>query len=186
MPRPNDTAITISRAAPKDAEIICDIRDRAWIKAYPNANLGITADMIKLNAKGKDNVFVPRRIAHMQKQFAADTGTGLTTFVAKVDGKVVGYTEPLIDEDRRHWISAIYITPELQGMGIGRKLMHHALEHLSHDDDIYLEVISYNQNAINFYEHFGFEKTNTVVPVEEGRPDYMTTLPQVEMVLRAR
>lgn len=44
---------------------------------------------------------------------------------------------------------------------------------------------SYNQNAINFYKRFGFLQTDAQVAPEEGRPAYLKTLPQVEMVLRA-
>lgn len=178
-------ALEIARATPDDAEAICDIRDRAWIAAYPNAELGITADDIKLNAQGVDGEFVPRRIAYLKERFAKGNGTGLTIFVARVDGKVVGYIDPKIDEHNRHSISAIYVAPEAQRMGIGSKLMQQALDLFGRDQNIFLEVVSYNQNAINFYKRFGFEETNTIVPEEQGRPDYMKSLPQTEMVLKA-
>jgi ribosomal protein S18 acetylase RimI-like enzyme len=113
-------------------------------------------------------------------------GTGLTTFIAKVDGKLVGYIDPRIDEQNHRRIGAIYVSPEAQGMGVGGKLMSKVLGLYGRDQDIFLEVVSYNQNAIDFYERFGFEKTDTVVPEEEGRPDYMKTPPpQIEMVLKA-
>ncbi len=177
--------IEIERAVPADAEVICDIRDRAWIEAYPNTELGITAEDIKLNAQGRNGEFLPRRIAYLKDELAKDDGTGLTTFVAKADGKVVGYIDPRIDEQNRRRIGAIYVSPEAQGMGIGGKLMAKVLDLYGRDQDIFLEVVSYNQIAIDFYKRFSFEKTDTVVPEEEGRPDYMKSLPQVEMVLKA-
>ncbi len=177
--------VEIERAVPEDAEIICDIRDRAWIEAYPNPELGITAEDIKRNAQGLNGEFVPRRIAYLKEKFANDDGTDLTTFVAKVDGKVMGYIDPIIEENGRRMISAIYVAPETQGMGIGSKLMKKALDLLGRDQDIFLEVVSYNQNAINFYKKFGFEKTDAVVPIEEGLPNFMKPLPQIEMVLKA-
>lgn len=179
------TEVAIEKARPEDAEIICDIRDRAWIEAYPNPDLGITAEDIKLNAQGKDGVFVPRRIAYMKSQFAKNSHTDLTTYVAKINGKVVGYTEPRIYENGKRYVSAIYVAPEMQGVGVGGKLLRKALSVLGNDKDIFLEVISYNQKAIGFYEHFGFVKTDAAVPEEVGRPDYMKTLPEIEMVLRA-
>ncbi len=179
------TGVEIERAVPDDAETICDIRDRAWFEAYPNAELGITVDDIRLNAQGKNGEFVPRRVAYLKDQLAQDDGSGLTTFVAKVGGKVVGYIDPRIDEQDRRRIGAIYVEPEAQGKGVGGKLMQKVLGLYGRDEDIFLEVVSYNQNAIDFYKRFGLEQTDAVVPEEEGRPDYMKSLPQIEMVLRA-
>lgn len=181
----NKQSVEIERATPDDAEIICGIRDRTWLKTYPNAALGITVDDIRLNAQGPNGEFVPRRISYLKDRLAKDDGIGLTTFVARVDGKVVGYIGSRIDEQDRRRIGAIYVAPEAQGMGIGSKLMQQVLDLYGRDEDVYLDVVSYNQNAIDFYERFGFEQTDAIVPEEEGRPEYMKSLPQVEMVLRA-
>lgn len=56
------------------------------------------------------------------------------------------------------------------------------LRHYRHQ---FIDVISYNKEAIDFYERFGFEKTGATVAEETGRPTYMKSLPQTEMVLRA-
>lgn len=181
----NELPVTIERAVPGDAATICDIRDQAWIAAYPNPELGITAEDIKVNAQGLHGEFVPRRIAYLQKEIAAEDGINQVTFVAKVDGKVVGYVAPRHDADGHRMISMIYVLPEYQGKGIGSKLLQRALDWFGHDQDIFLEVVSYNQSAIHFYEKFGFEKTNNVPEEETGRPSYMKSIPQIEMVLRA-
>ncbi len=183
-PEFDNLALTVERAVPDDAETICEIRDRAWLEAYPNDELGITADDIRINAQGREGEFIPRRIAYLKDQLAKDDGTGMTTFVAKVGGKVVGYVDPRIDEQNHRRIGAIYVSPEAQGMGVGGKLMRQVLDLYGREQDIYLEVVSYNQNAIDFYKHFGFEQTDAVVPEEEGRPDYLKSLPQIEMVLK--
>ena len=106
-------------------------------------------------------------------------------FVAKVDGMVVGYAGTNIDEHGRKFIDGMYVAPEEQGKGIGGKLMEHVLTTFGIGADIYLEVVAYNDKAIGFYEHYGFEKTDAVVPEEEGRPTYLKTFPQIEMVLRS-
>jgi len=185
-PEFDNQSIKIERAVPNDAETICDIRDRAWLKAYPNAELGVTEDDIRVNAQGRAGEFLPRRIAYLKERFTKDAGTSLTTFVARANGKVLGYVDPHIDEQNRRSISAIYVAPEAQGMGIGGKLMRQTLDLFGRDKDIFLEVVSYNQNAIDFYKRFGFEQTDAIVPEEEGRPDYLKSLPQIEMVLRAK
>ncbi len=184
-PKTDDPPFEIVRATPDDAEVICDIRDRAWLVAYPNAELGITVDDIRLIAQGPNGEYVPRRVAYLKERFSLDDDTVLQTFVAKVGGKVVGYVDPRIDERNRRCIGAIYVAPESQGTGVGGKLLRKVLEGLGRDQDMYLDVVSYNQNAIGFYKHFGFEETDAVVPQEEGRPGYLKSLPQIEMVLRA-
>ncbi|MDZ7786056.1 MAG: GNAT family N-acetyltransferase [Candidatus Saccharibacteria bacterium] len=185
-PETEKPPVEIERAKPEDAETICDIRDRAWLEAYPNAELGITEEDIRVNAQGMNGEFVPRRVAHLKEQSAKDDDAGIGIYVAKIDSKVVGYTDLQIDERGRKMISAMYVEPEVQGTGVGGKLMHQALNVLGRDNDIYLEVISYNDKAIGFYEHYGFKRTNAIVPEEEGRPDYMTSLPQTEMILPAK
>lgn len=128
--------------------------------------------------------FVPRRIAYFKEKLAETDRADGATFVSKVNGKVVGYVDSSIEEGRRR-IGAIYVEPEAQGKGVGSKLLQQPLEWRGRGEDIFLEVVAYNQNAINFYERFGFVKTDTKVPEEPNRPDYMKTLPQIEMVLRA-
>lgn len=132
-PEFDSRSVVIERAVPDDAQVICDIRDRAWLIAYPNTELGITADDIRVNAQGRDGEFVPRRIAYLKEQFAKDDGIGLTTFVARVGGAVVGYVDPRIDEQNRRCIGAIYVAPEAQGMGIGGKLMKQVLDLFGRD-----------------------------------------------------
>ncbi|GAC1392129.1 MAG: hypothetical protein NVSMB46_07060 [Candidatus Saccharimonadales bacterium] len=182
----SDPKIVIARAVPEDVETICDIRDRAWIIAYPNAELGITAEDIRVNAQGRNGEFVPRRIAYLKEQINKDDSTGLTIFVARLNDKVVGYVNPRIDEQNHRRIGAIYVAPEYQGMGIGSQLLQQVLDLYGRDQEVFLEVVSYNQNAIDFYKRFGFEQTDNIVPEEEGRPAYLKSLPQVEMVLRAK
>lgn len=178
--------ISVERAVPSEAETICDIRDRAWLEAYPNAELGITVDDVRLMAKGPNGEYVPRRIAYLKEQFNNEDRADENTFVAKLDGKVVGFIDPRIDEQGHRRVGAIYVAPEAQGKGVGSKLMNQVFDWYGRDQDIFLEVVSYNQNAIDFYKRFGFEQTDAVVPEEEGRPNYLKTLPQVEMILRAK
>lgn len=178
-------SVVIDRALSDDSVAICEIRDKAWIKAYPNPELGITAEDIEINAQGMKGEFVPRRITYLQKDLSEQNPADHATFVARIDGKVRGFAVPKIEAEDRCVLSMIYVEPEYQGKGIGHQLMEKALDWLGRDKDIFLEVVSYNQNAIKFYEKFGFVKTDAVVPEETGRPSYMKTLPQIEMVLKA-
>jgi hypothetical protein len=46
--------------------------------------------------------------------------------------------------------------------------------------------VTINQKAIDFYKKKGFEQTEAIVPEDEGRPDFMTSLPMIEMVHKAK
>ncbi|MDB5184794.1 MAG: N-acetyltransferase [Candidatus Saccharibacteria bacterium] len=180
------TQVIVERAVPADAAVMCDIRDRAWLAAYPNPELAITEADILLNAKGPNGQFVPRRIAYLEQQIAAEDGIHDITMVAKVGGKVLGFVNPSRDEQNRRRIGALYVSPESQGLGIGGLLMRRVLEWWGNDEDIYLNVVSYNRNAIGFYEHFGFEATDSVILPDPAQPSYMKSLPLTEMVLRVQ
>jgi len=75
-------------------------------------------------------------------------------------------------------IDAMYVVKELQGKGLGKKLMQKAIEWLGNDGDIRLEVVSYNSNAINFYKRFGFQETTNSVS------DKRTQLPSGKQIPR--
>lgn len=176
--------VLIEPALPEDAEAICDIRDRARIKTYPNAELGITPEDVRINAQGLNGEFVPRRVAHLKNRLAVANRPDGSTYVAKVGGKVVGFVDPSIEDGKRR-IGALYVDPDFQNMGIGSMLIKQALAWHG-NNDIYLEVVAYNQNAINFYKNFGFSMTDTVVQEEPGRPAYMKSIPAFEMVRKAK
>ena len=91
-------------------------------------------------AQGPNGEYVPRRIAYLKEQLAKENDTGETTFVAKIDGRVVGFINPRIDEQGHRRVGAIYVSPESQGEGVGSKLMKYALDCYGSDKDIYLEV----------------------------------------------
>lgn len=181
--KPGD--VVIERARPDDAEVICDIRDQARMAVYPNSELGITADDVRMMSQGPSGEYVPRRIAYLREQLARQD-TPEPTFVAKLDGKVIGYTTIGADDENRRMIHDIYVVPGVQGKGVGSKLMRQALDYFGSDQDIYLEVVSYNHNAIDFYKRFGFVATGNEVPREPNRPAYLKDLPQIEMKLPAR
>ena len=176
--------VEIVKAAPDDSEIICDIRDRAWIEAYPNAELGITARDIEINAKGLNGEFVPKRIAWFKDKLTSNDESWIC-FVVQTNNVTAGFVVASTEDDGRKFINSIYIEPDFQNKGLGKRLMQRALDWLGDDEDIYLEVLSYNQNAINFYKSFGFEQTGTTVPEESNLPSFMKSLPQIEMMLKA-
>lgn len=60
-------------------------------------------------------------------------------------------------------VERIYLTKEVTGKGVGRKLMEFAIEmaRQQHKDYIWLKAMDSSQNAIRFYESLGFEICGT-------------------------
>jgi diamine N-acetyltransferase len=56
-------------------------------------------------------------------------------------------------------IHKIYILPSAQGKGVGKKLIHEAIQaaQINGDAALFLNVNRYNKAAIDFYQHLGFE-----------------------------
>jgi ribosomal protein S18 acetylase RimI-like enzyme len=175
----------ITMATPDDAAEICIIRDEAWIDTYPNEELRITKENIQVNARGLNGEFVPRRINWLKEKIA-NNGDNWIAYVGKDDGAVRGFVIASINDGNRRHINSLYVMPGYQSKGLGKILMQKALEWLGNSEDIYLEVTSYNHIAIHFYELFGFIKTDNIVEEEQGRPPFITPIPQAEMVRRAK
>ena len=78
------------------------------------------------------------------------------TLIAELDGKMVGYCCYGKEDSGAGHIFALYLLKEAQGIGLGRKLMNAAMDRLSECCPITLGVLEGNQQAIGFYEHYGF------------------------------
>lgn len=86
------------------------------------------------------------------------------TYVAIVDGKVVGFVcfsqnkevEPVVGE-----IFAIYVLSEYYGTGVAQNLMELALDGLKEYQGCELWVLKDNLRAIRFYEKYGFKSDGT-------------------------
>ena len=89
---------------------------------------------------------------------------GLVGYGAYHDGTLPGAGE----------IYGLYLLQDCQGYGIGGAMLRAALEHLSEYDKVALWVLEKNENAIRFYNHFGF------LPDGE-RKEIMLGTPQTEL-----
>lgn len=179
----NMNEIVITQAFPEDAETVCRIQSQTWIDTYPNAELGITEEDIRVRLEGENGERTTKKIDRW-RQIIESADDKHTVFVARLGGVATGFIAPRTDEDNKHRIGALYVLPEAQGKGVGTALMEKALEWLGKNDDIYLCVVAYNTNAIKFYERFGFIKTDNQVVDESAISGGFKELPEFEMVLR--
>ncbi|MBQ5838136.1 MAG: GNAT family N-acetyltransferase [Clostridia bacterium] len=83
-------------------------------------------------------------------------------FVAEKEGSVVGYV--FCDVIREGTVNTLYIDdlcvdPSARKMGIARMLMDKAKEYAKEKNCAYLmlNVWEFNENAVRFYENYGFE-----------------------------
>lgn len=74
------------------------------------------------------------------------------TWVASLDGEAVGFIS-LLD----NFIGGIFVAPEWQGIGVGRKLIAYALER---NGELSLEVYIANRRAVRFYASLGFREVS--------------------------
>lgn len=86
-------------------------------------------------------------------------------FIAEDNKEFLGYLEIFKDTDYFTnqpiaYISAIAVTPTGEGKGIGKKLMEKAESWCLNKEctGLILDVFKANKNAVNFYQHLGFEE----------------------------
>lgn len=176
--------IEIQPATPEDAAGIYEVQRQTWIDTYPNEEAGITEQDIRNRIEGEHGEKIEDRIAWWRKGIET-SGEKRGIYVVKDSDKVVGFVAPGIIEGQRR-IGAIYILPEAQGKGLGRKLLEKAIDWHGREDDIFLHVASYNDNAIGFYEKNGFEKTGNSIEDLDARERGDMEIPEIEMVLKAK
>ncbi|MGH6927047.1 MAG: GNAT family N-acetyltransferase [Dongiaceae bacterium] len=85
--------------------------------------------------------------------------------IAEMDDRVVGYVQfgavsvpvETVSADRE--VRRLYVHPEFQGRGVGKRLLDAALEHpqLKTAGSIYLDVWERNHGALRLYRRYGFE-----------------------------
>ncbi|NCU37674.1 GNAT family N-acetyltransferase [Candidatus Saccharibacteria bacterium] len=124
----------VHRLTPYDTLIPVEQRDR-FLSAYtPGSRLEA-----KLHAKFIHFMNVPENYI----------------YVAEIDGRVVGYR---LAERRGDsvYMHGLFVDPDYQGRGIGRRLFVEPLSQAKPGDTIYLTVLRGNERARKLYESEGF------------------------------
>ena len=180
-----DYPITIRPAVPEDAEGITRVNVETWLATYPNDELGITAELLRLHLEGAAGEKAAERVARFRRGIAASSAPSASNgcFVALAGGEVVGYTFPHVIAGGRHRVGALYVLPAFHGQRIGHLLLERNLAWHGDGQDVYLHVAAYNEHAIRFYERHGFVLTG-----EEARDEVAAIgdvrIPEIEMLRR--
>jgi ribosomal protein S18 acetylase RimI-like enzyme len=139
---------TIRKAKPADAGAISNVHDDAWRESYRGIIHGAVLEKM---IEGRGPHWWARSIA---------TGHGLLVldFAGTVAGYVTYGASRLRSERFPAQIFELYLQPEFQGLGFGRKLFKAARQAMARDG-VYpataVWALSGNERAIGFYRSLG-------------------------------
>lgn len=87
------------------------------------------------------------------------------------EGEPVGFANfTKVDEDGDAELIAIYLKPDHQGIGYGKKLLHSGLSYLLDGNQLFVYVECENKKGRSFYEANGFEFVEEFAELFEGHP----------------
>lgn len=171
--------ITIRDINSEDAEAVVNVFYKAWLDTYPNEKLGITKADIESKFKNSfDKDYIQKR-GERYENLPDDT-----KMVVAVDGdKVVG-TASMVRNPENNQLRTIYVLPEMQGRGVGRKLWNDLAGFRDPNKDTIVHVADYNENAITFYKKLGFVDSGKRWSDEKFKMTSGAMIPEMEMVIK--
>jgi ribosomal protein S18 acetylase RimI-like enzyme len=171
--------IKIEKENIEDFEAVHELWHTTWLSTYPNKEVGVTEEDINTYYSTR---FTTEKIQEL-KNDVISPGKGVNSFVAKVNGKVVGHFVFIVGE-KEDQLESIYVSPEFQGKGVGSQFWNEIKNLTTKGKIIKVNVISYNQNAISFYEKLGFVKVKDLGNVGAEMPISKIRLPEIEMEIK--
>lgn len=137
--------------------------DDILIRPFAPATDTQTLSRIWLDASLLAHPFIgERRLLAQRALIESQYLPSAETWVACLGSQPVGFIS-LLDT----FIGGIFVAPAQQGLGIGRRLIAHALRLKS---ELSLEVYTQNQSAVRFYETLGFNELSRRSRDDEGYP----------------
>ena len=179
-PEKEQLVIEINKAKPEDAEEINNVYYKTWLDTYPNEEIGITVEDIEDSFKDS---FSKEYLDQVREKIMETTGKAMR-LVAKKDDLIVGVATMARNEDNNQ-LRTIYVLPEFQGQGVGKKLWTEAKKFCDPTKDIIVNVAVYSQKTIEFYKNIGFEDTGKRFTDEQFKTKSGAVIPEMEMVIKA-
>ncbi len=136
---------TVRIASPSDLTAVREVAETTWRATYRGILSDATID-----------AFLKRAYSDYSLRATLNSG-GL--WVLEEDGRVVGYLRLSVRDEVGH-VGAIYVLPEAQGLGHGRRLWEGAKLWFAarRVREVRLTVAEGNERARGFYRHLGFEE----------------------------
>lgn len=172
-----DNDVQIGEVQSEDIKDVLEIQKITWLATYVNEEYNIT----KADIESKD-FNSPIRIKSWQDRLLTDKK--LSNFwIAKVNSKIVAFCIAKRETDKNKLV-AIYVLPNYQGLGLGKKLIEKALAWCGDNNKpIFLDVVKYNLKAKSFYEKFGFKEVGETPIDDLAVLSSGKTLPETRMLL---
>jgi ribosomal protein S18 acetylase RimI-like enzyme len=164
----------IRKSIPNDIYGIREVQRATWLKTYPDKKEGITVEDIIEKFKADKTPEGKKEMEERKKKYYKNKNTG--AWVAENEGKIIGFCTA-VKEGKHNRIGAIYVLPNYQRKGLGKQLIEKVFSWLGNKKRILVNVARYNQQAINFYEKFGFVKTG-----KKGTFDKAAKLPSGKFI----
>lgn len=171
--------IKVVEAIPADAKGITNVLYKTWLDTYPNEEIGITKEDVEESYK---DAFTDEKVKSQQERIA-NTPENQKRIVVK-DGDIIVGISTMIRNENNNQLRTIYVLPEYQGKGIGQMLWNEVRKFSDPKKDTIVEVATYNQKAISFYEKLGFVDTGKRWSDEKWRMKSGATIPEMEMVIK--
>ncbi len=157
--------IEISLVTPEDYRGAMEVIYKAQLENYPNAELGITREDIEANFARE---FTAEKIREGEEDWRnTPDDPNVRYLIAKQNGKVVGRCIVERHPDKNQ-LNDIYIDPEAQGKGLGKKFWQESLKFLDPTKETVVMVLPYNEQAKGYYQRLGFVETGRKVHEGEG------------------
>lgn len=179
-PESKEKIAIVSDALPEDAEGITTVLYQTWLDTYPNEEVGITREDVEDSYRDS---FTPEKISAMAEGIR-NLSDNKKRVVAKIDGRVVGMATMSILEEYNQ-LRTIYVLPEFQGQGVGKKLWQEVKNFTDPKKDIVVHVADYNKKTIEFYKKLGFVDTGKRWQDDRWKMKSGAMIPEMEMVIKA-
>ncbi len=134
-----------------DAADIARIQHDSWIATYVNDNAGIRREDIADHLGD-----LTSRSDRWKDRILRKPGT-IEILVLREEDRVIGFCQVERIRDIGH-VNALYLDPEFAHRGLGSQLLQKGINWLGVDRPLELEVASYNDSAIRFYQRHGFRE----------------------------
>jgi ribosomal protein S18 acetylase RimI-like enzyme len=172
--------ITIRNASEDDAFAIQSVFYKTWLETYPNKEVGITKEDIEENFKDD---FTDQKINEFKERLKNIPANSILLVAEDNTVNQIIAVCRIFVREQYNQLQAIYVLPEYQGRGVGMALWSETQKHFNQKMDTIVQVATYNEKAISFYNSLGFVDTGKRFSEERHRmPVTKTLIPEMEMV----
>ncbi len=159
-----------------DVEAIRCMQAQSWLDTYPNDEHNVPFAWVK---ERTDRWLTAEGLEKSRERFSNVFDNPDHFYRVAVDGdKIVGLVHGLTQDGHKH-LGALYIDKKYHGTGLAYQLMDQVDEWFD-DDEVDLEVVTYNHRAVAFYEKYGFQVTDKENELFGGK------MPNITMVRKAK